>query len=330
MKILYKSYLSKRNSPQNLLAEDAALFSKEIEKTIPAIGILELKNVYILNDTVFCSEKLQFYDSFTHLHKLNWKSKLKRAFILKNKNVTTNSAVFVTNEWSKGYFHWMTECLTKLILIENEKNVLLPHEYKNISFIVPSLSILGFIPLFYDANKPLKVKKLILPSHTGTTGNYNQKIVNQLRERLLQNFDDIIPFRKIYISREKALKRRILNEDLVVKLLQEFEYEIHFFEDYTFEKQAEIMREASILVSLHGAGLTNIINMPEGATVFELRFEGDASNNCYFTLASDLNHYYYYQLCPMDNQSKTFHDGNVTVDIELFKKNLMLINSRNN
>jgi hypothetical protein len=36
--------------------------------------------------------------------------------------------------------------------------------------------------------------------------------------------------------------------------------------------------------------------MPPG-NILELRHEADTHNNCYFTLASDLDHLYYYMRC---------------------------------
>ena len=80
------------------------------------------------------------------------------------------------------------------------------------------------------------------------------------------------------------------------------------------------MKDTKCLIGLHGAGLTNMLFMSEKTNVLELRNEEDSHNNCYFSLASDLNLDYYYQLNKGDR--KDTHEVNVTVDILLLKQNI--------
>jgi capsular polysaccharide biosynthesis protein len=76
------------------------------------------------------------------------------------------------------------------------------------------------------------------------------------------------------------------------------------------------------MIALHGAGLTNMMFMPKGSIVYELRFENDFQNNCYYTLSSEFNHAYFYQLCTTEQEGQETHDGNVVVNTEEFAKNL--------
>jgi capsular polysaccharide biosynthesis protein len=103
----------------------------------------------------------------------------------------------------------------------------------------------------------------------------------------------------------------------VMELLLQYGYEIHFFEDYDLKKQIEIMSETKSLIGLHGAGLTNMLFMPANGQVLELRNENDAHNNCYFSLASDLNQAYYYLINTGDIEDT--HRVEVTVDISKLK-----------
>src|ERR1035437_4173888 len=57
---------------------------------------------------------------------------------------------------------------------------------------------------------------------------------------------------------------------------------------HPFEDQVAILSKARYVASNHGAGLTNMLFMRPGGRVLELRREGDAHNNCFFTLASAL------------------------------------------
>ena len=326
MKVVHDSYLSKRTPPANITEDDTYIFANEYEKQIHTIRLLTINDCWVLNDTVVAPSKFEFYDTFTHLFNLSWKSKVKRLFLLRKNCAHETTAVWITNEWTKGYFHWITEGLTKLTLLEpNTTNtILLPNEYATISFILPSLNLMGYVPKFYDPNKPLSVDTLYLPSHTGPTGNYNAEVINILRQKILFNFTLTKPNRKIYLSRLKAPRRKISNEKEVTLFLQKQDYEIHFFEDYTFEKQVEIMTETSHLIGLHGAGLTNMLFMQKGGTVLELRNEKDNHNNCYFTLASDLNHSYFYLQNTGD--SNHTHDVNITVDLKKLEQVLNQMN----
>jgi capsular polysaccharide biosynthesis protein len=166
------------------------------------------------------------------------------------------------------------------------------------------------------------VNKCLIPSHTANTGNYNHTLINELRDKFLGNIK-IKGKRKIFISRLKAPKRKISNEQDVVNYLKSHNWEIHYFEDYSFKKQIEIISETKYLIGLHGAGLTNMLFMREGGKVLELRNENDNHNNCYFSLASELNHEYYYQLSK-GNSIET-HTVDIKVDIDLLKKNIELM-----
>ncbi len=74
------------------------------------------------------------------------------------------------------------------------------------------------------------------------------------------------------------------------------------------------MQKTGSLIALHGAGLTNMLFMNANTKILEIRNEEDKHNNCYFSLASDLDIDYYYLLSKGD--SIETHTVNVDVDIE--------------
>jgi capsular polysaccharide biosynthesis protein len=67
-------------------------------------------------------------------------------------------------------------------------------------------------------------------------------------------------------------------------------------EDLSFIRQIELMQGTKVLLGAHGAGLTNMLFMPAGSVVVEIRKEGDSHNNCFYSLASALGHRYYYAI----------------------------------
>lgn len=320
-KEIYPAHVSERVPPNNLEAKDIVLFEHEFNSLICSTSYLILKNVHILNDTVFDASNFTFYPYYTHVHgSFSAKDKLKRLkFFLKNK-IVVDKAIWITQNWTWMYFHWLTDALPRLIALEDhiEKHkVLLPESYKKHPYIIDSLEILGYDFIFYLECNRVFVKKLALPSHTASPGNYNAYYLNKLRYRFLKNNN---PFRKIFISRSQANQRFIINEDEVTTILLAYGFEVHIFENYTLDKQIELMNETSVLLGLHGAGLTNMLFMPENGSIIELRNQGDKHNNCYFSMASALRHSYFY-LQGLGDASQTA-SVNIKIDtIEL--KNLL-------
>jgi len=87
----------------------------------------------------------------------------------------------------------------------------------------------------------------------------------------------------------------------------------------------EISSQARYLVSNHGAGMTNMLFMPEGSNVLELRHREDCINNCYFTLSSALNLNYFYQTCPSGGDAQDPHAADLLVDANALRANLTLM-----
>lgn len=305
-----------RKKPLNFVDKDLNLFQKAFIFEIEQSDSLHLKNIDILKDTIFSTREFKFQTAYTHILPVKKSHLIKRLFKFFLPYNTINKAIWIIDEWSAEYFHWLTDSLSRLNsvrLFESDYTLILPKSYQDKPYISESLSILNFNVYYYNPKKRLRVKELLLPGHVAPTGNYNTEVINNIRTSFLKE-KLIIPTKKIYISRQKAAKRKILNEDKVTALMIQYGYEIHFFEDYSFQEQINLMSEAISLVSLHGAGLTNMLFMQQGGQILEIRNQNDSHNNCFFSLASSLKHNYYY-LCS-EGTSKDTHAVDVNVDID--------------
>src|SRR5688500_2511346 len=130
--------------------------------------------------------------------------------------------------------------------------VVLHRSYQKLNFVQQSLEHLNFKPYSYDMEKRLRIQAHLLPTHTSLPRYYNNVIIKRLRD-MFNPREVTTTSRKIYISRQKASKRKVLNEEAIISTLQHYGYEIHCFEDYDFNKQLSLMQQASHLVGLHGA-----------------------------------------------------------------------------
>lgn len=326
MRIIFKEHISKREQPKNIENDDVLLFEHEFEKKIRDTHLIIISNGIVLQDIIVkLLESPRKYLRYTLAHPtITIKYIFKRFLAFKRGLNTIEKGVWIIDNWSLGYFHWLTDALPRLLASNREEKhypVILPERYKQISYITESLNLLEAQIIYYNEQIPLRVKELLITSHTADTGNYNHILINELRNKLRNKFTIAgDPNRKVFVSRLKAAYRKITNEHEVIDLLKSFNYEIHYFEYYAFSKQVEIMSQAKHLIGLHGAGLTNMLFMKEGGKILELRNLNDSHNNCYFSLASELNLHYYYQLNEGNNNDT--HIVDITVDIEKLRKNI--------
>ena len=315
-----------RLSPVNMEVEDHHIFARAMEREIPASFAYSFKNCLISNRVILSKRRVFFnltesYQKFSKRDRLVWWLNLLQ--ILIKKVYIIDQGIWVYRLGCGGYFHWMTEALPQLLALGKKvqgRQVLIPQFYQDKPYIGNSLRFLGVEPVYLEDDVAYRVNDLIVPDLLAPSGNYNESTIQRLRTRMTQKFNGNEPNRLIYISRKKRNKRIILNEEEVIQTIDKFGFEIIYFEDYSFEEQIKIASECNIIVSIHGAGLTNMLFMKAGGGVLEIRRRGDSHNNCYFSLASALRLAYYYQFCEGDHQDT--HIANLNVDVALLENNI--------
>jgi capsular polysaccharide biosynthesis protein len=127
-----------------------------------------------------------------------------------------------------------------------------------------------------------------------------------------------VPSRKIYISRKDAGKRKVANEAELIPVLKEAGFECVQLEKLSFKAQRELMTETAVLLSIHGAGLANLIFMQLGSKVVELHADVDRYNSCFYHLAEAVGMKYYYSFEPGDHPNP--QEANIIVKISRFRK----------
>jgi capsular polysaccharide biosynthesis protein len=119
-----------------------------------------------------------------------------------------------------------------------------------------------------------------------------------------------------------AKRRKVVNDDEVSTILADFGFETVFAENLSFTEQADLFSSVGYLVSIHGAGLSNMLFMPAGGRVMEFRKNDPRVSNCFFNMASALEHEYYYQLCPATDKAQAPYSADLVVDSQLLIDNL--------
>ena len=334
---LCPSNISRRKLPVNFDQDNLDLFNHELEKTIPETKLLEFNDVRVSADGILFSGWHMLPESFAFPeNREQWRRRSLVKFFIDNRVLRRarrieHDVLWITDDWSNGYFHWLTDVLSRLYIMRDRLEdlvLLLPWSYQSYDFVNASLQAFGVKAVeFIGKNEVLRCRRLFMPTHTAPSGHYNEEIIRGVRGLLLQAYGDATyrgAGERIYISRGRAPKRRILNEAAVDDVLREFAFQTIYAEDHSFAQQVEICSRARYLVSNHGAGMTNMMFLPEGAGVLELRHDTDAVNNCYFTLSSALNLNYFYQTCPPADQQDP-HTADLVVDLTALKTNLSLL-----
>jgi capsular polysaccharide biosynthesis protein len=80
----------------------------------------------------------------------------------------------------------------------------------------------------------------------------------------------IAPAKRVYISRQDAGLRRVVNEDEITAHLKTLGFRILLPSGLSVARQAQALARAEIIVGPHGAGLTNMVFAPKGAFVIEM------------------------------------------------------------
>jgi capsular polysaccharide biosynthesis protein len=316
-----------RTKPVNIKNEDLWIFKHELEKTFNDPQILDLKNV-VLNGELHFEKRTNYplllsynnktfetsiWEKIKKIIKFQFCIKLRKHFI-------------ITDDWSNGYFHWLMDCLPRLMLFGEKRtklSLILPAHLKDEEYVSESLHLLGIKNFrFLRGNNWYYFKSLSFPVHLAETGNYNDEIMKILRNNLVTK--PIEPSGlKIYISRSKASRRKIINEEQILPLLSRMGFKTIYCEDLSFQEQVNLFSKVKYLVSNHGAGLSNMLFMPPGASILELRKINDNHNNCYFSLASSVNlKYYYLQCLPLDEQEES-HTANIEVNVKEFEDEII-------
>ncbi|MAL97649.1 MAG: hypothetical protein CL583_04270 [Alteromonadaceae bacterium] len=190
-----------------------------------------------------------------------------------------------------NHSHWLTAHLPKLLLLRERGmlgQVLLPPDRS--PAIDGSLRMLGLAPedfQTYNSSRPLAVDELTIVG----TDRFRPELLRLIPEAYGVN-EAAQPHRKVFISRLKAARRRLVNEDEVWPLLEPLGFERVFMEELSFEAQVQLMRETAVLVAPHGAGLTNMVFCPEGARIVEIADLGFPNPN-FYAVASAMGHNYW-------------------------------------
>ena len=116
----------------------------------------------------------------------------------------------------------------------------------------------------------------------------------------------------------------ISNESDFLDILESFNISLITLSGMSLEKQINLFSECDLLISIHGAGLTNMLWMDKGSNIIEIRQKNPSNDNCYFSMSSSLSHNYYYLQAEKEGNPNNFQDQELKLEpsdlLNLLKK----------
>ncbi len=202
-------------------------------------------------------------------------------------------AMLCTVGASNNYYHWMIDLLPRIDLIR--KSGLQPDTYylprPRFSYQNETLQKLGIEEkrcIYSDDFPYIKAKELIVPSIAAPP--FKVPIphwaIDFLRNEFLPG-DILEPTELLYISREKATTRRVVNEAEIMKFLASKGFKKVVLENVTVAEQAKLFASARTIISVHGAALINLVFCSKATKVIEI-FHPDFILHCYFSLCNQM------------------------------------------
>lgn len=275
---------------------------KEKEKFIIPEGaftpsfICELENAYVTPyGIVFKNWQVVKESLYSMFVKHNYYPTFLKKLFLRKVRRLPGANVIAHNAFYDNYYHWSTEALPRIFSVKERARdaALILHE-KTPRFVREYAVLMGFDKIVTINDDELGLaEKLILPMHTATGLHHNETLVREmtswLKAKVNRDRPDFSTYKNIYVSRERAAYRKILNEAAVIEVIKKHDFKVVHLEDYSVAEQISLMSNVRNFVAVHGAGVTNIMYMPEKGLVIELIHENHY-DPAFYNLASALNH----------------------------------------
>jgi hypothetical protein len=225
----------------------------------------------------------------------------------------------------QNYYHWLVEGLLPLHLLRMEQGVAdqavlpahLPRE--------GGFDHIGLLRLI--GQEDLAIRQIAAPYvHLDKVVHLEQGDIDRFPAFVLRDFQDKVAKRfptqvghRIFIQR-RAL-RSVENQAALDAVLTPLGFKSYRLEEMAAEAQIRLFAGASMVVSPHGAGLSNLVFAPPGCKVIELM--PDCEMRPFFWLiGAKLRHVYGMLPCPSHDGR---FNGRLSVDIQAFRSVLNMV-----
>ena len=223
----------------------------------------------ILEETRYKSQKFNY--------KINYYRDRDFLFYMKRPNHQTikKAVVLSTSASNSNYSHFMIDLVPKFLYVlptlDDNDYLIINGPVK--TFVTDFFSSFGYENrlIIMDNHKAYKINECYIIGALSPRGNPTLEAVDLLNSSINHfMYDNYLGSRKVYISRRLAKARKMLNEVELEMQLMDRGFEIVFLEKLSIASQIQLFKNAKVIVSPHGAGLTNLVFCEKGTVVIEI------------------------------------------------------------
>lgn len=229
--------------------------------------------------------------------------------------------------WSNEFFHFYCDVLGKIAIVSKFYNIINDFDHivigNNSYFERAWILKLGIDAITFTPNSDFcyLCDDLFIPTLPHTTGFFTFETIEFIRNTMGYKNNFYGGDNLIYISRAKSKKRMVINEDEICKLLvNQYGFSVIILEDLSIYQQSKIFSTAKIIVSPHGAGLSNLVFSSPNTKLIEL-FGMNYLNNCYCYLSGMMNIDYSY-ICSSRTEGSNFYVDAQELNNKLTENNI--------
>jgi len=242
----------------------------------PKLWSVITKDFYIFSDFErYLSQKKH------HEQILNRQNEIKKI----SQSISQTKGNFFLFGGGDNYWHFLFDFMPRLACLKNlsyeEIKVIIPQNLpeKFFNFIIKVCDLSNFNEISF-----LKVNRENLIYYFESlifTSKPDILFASLFYEKLFSNPITKKNDKNLYIKRGNVEKRKVLNEDEVVKFLQKYGYVAVDCADLSIEEQIKIFSQAKNIIIPHGAAMANLIFVPNDTNVIEIRsnIDGDYSRS---------------------------------------------------
>ena len=206
------------------------------------------------------------------------------------------------------YYHWLFDVIPKLLLLIQEEiafdAILIPT--LNREFQMEILRIFGgTIPIISTQNERILVRRAIFVSKL-TSGITPLPWALSVLSKALVAVTPTKAHEKIYISRDRATNRRVINELELFDILAYHGFEVIYLEELSVIDQITLFSVVKSIIAPHGSGLSNIIFSKMKPKILELTGPR-CGETCFVRLAHFVNAPYLAMQCPENRHTNALN-----------------------
>jgi len=217
-----------------------------------------------------------------------------------------------------NYYHWVMDELPKLRAIEHyPEDVTIALEANPPPYVTESLDRLGFTEYVHIDESPVTADGILATIDRSpqfiNMSYVSNEYISWLRSHAGIDGNGGYDSERIYVSRENSAARQVVNREELLSKLRKMGFRSYKLEERSFEDNLELFADAEIVVSPHGAGLTDIA-FSEDVTVVELNTVSYPQPSFYM-LSKLLGHDYHHVTCPAVDEAEYDIQRNMRVDV---------------